>query len=157
MPMYVLHGFRWPRTAIREFIILNNIDDAAPDYLMATTTPEALKEAFIKKFPHIMAQVPNVQFVEQHDPEKPATQTFAFVADVVFESDQSIDIDVARQHGPKPAEWDAFMDLKGALNELARMFYPDLPDFTIGWWVHRSILSCIFARRWDQRVLRNIR
>lgn len=34
MPVYVVHGFRWPRGKIRIHVILNNIDDAAPEWLV---------------------------------------------------------------------------------------------------------------------------
>lgn len=142
MSMYVLHGFRWPRRAIREWVIVNNVDDAAPDYLMSATTPDALKASMIKMFPDIMARVPNLQFIEQHDPEAPAIQTFAFVADVVVQSNQHIDIDMARKCGPKPAAWDAFMDLKAGLYEFAKNFQPNLPEFTIGWYVHYTLPCC---------------
>ena len=41
MPIFVLHGFRWARTPIRHHVILNNVDDAAPDYIMQPTTLDA--------------------------------------------------------------------------------------------------------------------
>ena len=34
----VLHGFHWVRTSIRYHVILNNVGDAAPDYVMQSTT-----------------------------------------------------------------------------------------------------------------------
>ena len=34
MPVFVLCGFRWARTLIHHHVILNNVDDATPDYIM---------------------------------------------------------------------------------------------------------------------------
>jgi hypothetical protein len=36
MPTYLIHGFRWPRNQIRIHVILQNIDDAAPEWLIGT-------------------------------------------------------------------------------------------------------------------------
>ena len=38
-------------------VILNNVDDAVPDYIMQSTTPNALKASFTKKWPDIMAHL----------------------------------------------------------------------------------------------------
>lgn len=135
MPVYVLHGFRWPRTPIRQFIIVNDINDAASDYIMQSTTPNALHAAMTKLWPDIMNRLPNLQFIEQHDPENPATHPFAFVADVVVKSNAHVDIDKTREQGPKPAAWEAFMDLKEALHKFAMNFDPSLAEFPVGWCV----------------------
>ena len=42
--------------------------DAAPDYSMQSTTPDALRASFTEKLPDIMTHLPNLQFVEMHDP-----------------------------------------------------------------------------------------
>lgn len=139
MPIYVLHGFRWPRTPIRQFIIVNDINEAASDYIMQNTTPNALQVTMKKLYPDIMARLQNLQFIEQHDPENPATQEFGFVADVVVESNAYVDIDKIREQGPKPAAWEAFMDLKEELHGFALKFDPTVPDFPVGWYVSPSI------------------
>jgi len=46
MPTYLLHGFRWQRQAIRIHVAFYNIDDAAPDWLMAPATSLAMHASF---------------------------------------------------------------------------------------------------------------
>ncbi|THV47402.1 hypothetical protein BGAL_0313g00140 [Botrytis galanthina] len=50
MPTYLLHGFRWKRENIRIYVILNDIEDAAPEWLMAPLTSNALLNSFYKQF-----------------------------------------------------------------------------------------------------------
>ncbi|KAG0649121.1 hypothetical protein D0Z07_4451 [Hyphodiscus hymeniophilus] len=38
MPTYLLHGFRWHRQSIRIHVILNDLDDATPEWLLAPAT-----------------------------------------------------------------------------------------------------------------------
>ena len=133
MPIFLVHGFKWPRvgpshSTIRPWIILNNVDDAAPDYLMQETTPAALKASFQRKFPEIMQHLPELHFVEQYDPDNPTIfQPFAFVADKVITGDLSINVREAQcQLVISPAEWEAFADLKDNLAG---------EDAEIGWYV----------------------
>lgn len=42
MPTYLCHGFRWHRRAIRIFVILQNLDDAAPDWIIGRATSSAI-------------------------------------------------------------------------------------------------------------------
>ena len=44
MPTYLVHAFRWPRQMVRIHIILQNLDDCSPDWLMAPPTSAALFE-----------------------------------------------------------------------------------------------------------------
>lgn len=48
MPTYLIHGFRWQRQAIRIHVAFYNLDDAAPDWLMAPTSALAMHESFYK-------------------------------------------------------------------------------------------------------------
>ncbi|UNI21961.1 hypothetical protein JDV02_007899 [Purpureocillium takamizusanense] len=50
MPTYLCHGFRWHRREIRIFVILNNIDDAAPDWIVGRTSSASLLSQFAKNF-----------------------------------------------------------------------------------------------------------
>lgn len=137
MPIYVLHGFQWPRKPIREFIIVNNVDDGASDYIMGPTTPDAFRATLTKLWPAIMARLPYIQFIEQHDPDYSATQPYAFVADVVVEANGSIDIDKTREvHGPSATAWEAFYELRDKLYEFAKQFNPGMEEFQIRWYVH---------------------
>ncbi|MCJ1275330.1 hypothetical protein MMC21_003132 [Puttea exsequens] len=134
MPIYLLHGFRWPRTPIREFTIVNNVEEAASDYIMSRGTPEAFRDAFAKNWPEVMAGIPNISFIEQYDPQEPKPEAYAYVADVVIERHQDIDVDKARENGPPAAAWEAFADLRDKLLLFARQFNATTPDFNIGWY-----------------------
>lgn len=50
MPTYLCHGFRWHRRDIRIFVILNNMDDAAPDWIIGRTTSSLLLSRFAESF-----------------------------------------------------------------------------------------------------------
>lgn len=90
MPVYILHGFRWPRagfTGIRVHIILQNIDDAAPEYIQGRQTERAILKNFREAFPDILEHLPNLRLIEQYDPddvsEAAVSQPYAYVADKV--------------------------------------------------------------------------
>lgn len=120
MALFVLHGFKWKRTPIRHHIILKDVEDAAPDYLMHDATPAALRESFTKLWPHLMKHLPDLDFIEQNDPldETPlaAFQPYAFVASKVVKGDLNINLREAQaQLGLSPAAWDAFYALRDEL------------------------------------------
>ena len=129
MPVYLVHGFRWPRASIRYHIILNNIDDAAPEYIVIPKTSEALLESFQEKWPEIMKPLPKLRFIEQYDPadtsNSATSQPFAFVADKVESCGLSLDVCEAMNEGVSKGGWDALMDLKDQL----------APTEKLGWWV----------------------
>ncbi|KAJ6444319.1 AorFlbE-like protein [Purpureocillium lavendulum] len=50
MPTYLCHGFRWHRREIRIFVILNDIDDAAPDWIVGRTSSASLLAQFANNF-----------------------------------------------------------------------------------------------------------
>ncbi|POS88004.1 hypothetical protein EPUL_004520 [Erysiphe pulchra] len=50
MPVFLLHGFRWTRINIRILVILNDIEDAASEWIMAPATSKALLDNFYKKY-----------------------------------------------------------------------------------------------------------
>ncbi|KKY22852.1 putative developmental regulator [Phaeomoniella chlamydospora] len=93
MPVYILHGFRWPRdglTGIRVHIIVHNVEDAAAEYVQSPGSQRSLLESFQKAHPDIMASLPKdgITFVEQYDPDdvmstNAVSQPFAYVADKV--------------------------------------------------------------------------
>ena len=93
MPLYLLHGFRWPRHLIRIFIILNNLEDASADYIQTPTTISALRTAIFTLHPQLQNECPGLTFIEQHDPEdlRTGAQPYAFVADNVREAPLSMD------------------------------------------------------------------
>lgn len=129
MPVYVLHGFRWPRPAIRIHIILNNLDDAAAEYLVLPKTSAALKQNLHHLYPDVVSALPNLRFVEQYDPadtsDKALSQPFAFVADKVEICPLSADVDEIIGRGVAADGCIAMIELRDQL----------APGEKIGWWV----------------------
>ncbi|KAM4064607.1 AorFlbE-like protein [Hirsutella rhossiliensis] len=46
MPTYLCHGFRWHRRGIRIFVIINNLEDAAPDWIVGRTSASLILDQF---------------------------------------------------------------------------------------------------------------
>lgn len=58
MPTYLVHGFRWHRRNIRIHIILNDLDDAASEWVMAPPTSNALLNSFYTQFDFLPPSCP---------------------------------------------------------------------------------------------------
>src|ERR1700760_2309120 len=119
MPTYLIHGFRWPRPLIRIHIILQNIDDAAAEWLMAPATTNSLVENFRKLHGETMAHLPDLRFIEQYDPSDESadakSQPYAYVADVVHEVRLGVEVDDIRGKGVSNETWGAIVDLRDAI------------------------------------------
>ncbi|KAI1379497.1 hypothetical protein F4677DRAFT_334270 [Hypoxylon crocopeplum] len=50
MPTYLCHGFRWHRRSIRYFVVIQNVDDAAPEWIVARPSSVALLDQFYELF-----------------------------------------------------------------------------------------------------------
>lgn len=50
MPTYLVHGFRWHRPSIRIHIILYDLEDAAPEWIIAPATAATIVSSFYKAF-----------------------------------------------------------------------------------------------------------
>ncbi|KAG5934388.1 hypothetical protein E4U53_000701 [Claviceps sorghi] len=50
MPTYLCHGFRWYRRSIRPFIILNDLDECAPDWIIEPVTAAVLLSQLAESF-----------------------------------------------------------------------------------------------------------
>ena len=77
MPVYMVYGFPWPRTGftgIRVYIALNNIEDAAAEYIQQPLTSQLLRESLKRTEGDIMDRLPDLQFIEQYDPEDMTTE-----------------------------------------------------------------------------------
>jgi hypothetical protein len=99
MPVYLLHGFRWPRggfTGIRVHIIIHNLDDCSAEYIQTPQSQAELLKSFRNAYPELMKELEphtlgngkGIQFLEQYDPddelgETAASQPYAFVGDKV--------------------------------------------------------------------------
>lgn len=98
MPTWLVHGFRWPRSQIRIHIILQNLDDAAPEWLMAPATTACMMKNFTEQWPDQMAQLPDLRFIEQYDPDDLTVkdQPYAYVCDIVHEIKLGVDVEDIR-------------------------------------------------------------
>ncbi|KAJ5774816.1 hypothetical protein N7457_009712 [Penicillium paradoxum] len=78
MPVYMLHGFRWPRagfTGIRVYIVLHNLEEAAAEYIQQPLTTELLVESFNKTQADLVPRLPELSFIEQYDPADESSGT----------------------------------------------------------------------------------
>jgi hypothetical protein len=127
MPTWLVYGFRWPRAQVRIHIILQNLDDAAPEWLMAPATSTCLIEDFTRQWPETVARLPNLRFIEQYDPEDLTTkdQPYAYVCDQVREIRLGLDIDEVREEGAKGEQSDAIAELRDKI----------APGEKLGWFV----------------------
>lgn len=138
MPVYLLHGFRWPRPLIRIHIILQNLDDAAAEWLVAPQTTLTMLKNFNELYPDSMEHLNNLRFVEQYDPDDTTpgagSQPYAYVADVCEEVKLGVDIDEVRGKGVPNDQWAAMMELRDKL----------APEEKVAWYV----VVCGDEERW---------
>ncbi|KAK8105738.1 uncharacterized protein PG998_003789 [Apiospora kogelbergensis] len=50
MPTYLCHGFRWHRKSIRYFVVIQDLDDAAPEWIVASQSAVAFLHRFYDLF-----------------------------------------------------------------------------------------------------------
>jgi hypothetical protein len=138
MPTYLVHGFRWPRPLIRIHIILQNLDDAAAEWLMAPPTTSALLTNFTSLYPDLMPSLRSLRFIEQYDPMDESveskSQPYAYVADFVQEVKLGVDIDEVRGKGVGNDTWSSMAELRDKL----------APGEKIAWFV----VVCGDVERW---------
>jgi hypothetical protein len=58
MPTYLLHGFRWLRANIRIHIILNDLEDAAAEWIVAPATSITLLNSFYSLYDFLPPSIP---------------------------------------------------------------------------------------------------
>ena len=138
MPVYLLHGFRWPRPLVRIHIILQNLDDAAAEWLVAPGTTLALLNNFHELYPESMEHLNQLRLIEQYDPNDTSpgagSQPYAYVADVCEEIKLGVDVDDVRGKGVKNDQWAAMMELRDKL----------APEEKVAWYV----VVCGDEERW---------
>lgn len=97
MPVYLVHGFRWPRagyTGIRVHAIAHNLEDCSVEYIQNEASKIDILQSFRKLYPQIMQHLEDdhtgrtLHFIEQYDPgdeltDSAVSQAHAFVADRV--------------------------------------------------------------------------
>lgn len=126
MPTWLVHGFRWPRPQVRIHTILQNLDDVAPEWLMAPATHACLAANFRQQWPDIIARLPALRFIEQYDPDDLSVkdQPYAYVCDQVHDIHLGEDIDELRARAT-PDEHAALAELRDHLT----------PDAKLAWFV----------------------
>ncbi|OIW31937.1 hypothetical protein CONLIGDRAFT_573034 [Coniochaeta ligniaria NRRL 30616] len=50
MPAYLCHGFRWQRRSVRVFVIVQNLDDASPEWIIPARSSQCILESFYNLF-----------------------------------------------------------------------------------------------------------
>lgn len=53
MPTYLCHGFRWQRRSIRVHVVLQDLDDAAPEWIIKERSARNFIESFYKLYPFL--------------------------------------------------------------------------------------------------------
>ncbi|KAL9634375.1 MAG: hypothetical protein Q9164_004126 [Protoblastenia rupestris] len=116
MPIYLIHGFRWSRKAIRIHVILHNVEDAAPDYTMSSSSNRAMIASLRRLHPKLLVDLPDLQMVEEYDPSNESAfssvQEYAYLADKVVKHSTGIDVKEVQDSGIPAAQWGAMADLR---------------------------------------------
>ncbi|KAH8172809.1 hypothetical protein LIA77_07064 [Sarocladium implicatum] len=114
MPTYLCHGFKWERQALRGWIIIHDVEDAQPDWIIAPASKDGILATFAREHPfvpfgpawtreeeapededeaegwyepvHLLEEYSAT--VETREPARP----FAYVADHVVRVDHGVDI-----------------------------------------------------------------
>jgi len=127
---------------IRIHIILQNLEEAAPEWLMAPATTKALLQNLTELYPTVMPSLPGLTFIEQYDPTderaESKSQPYAFVADRVHEIKLGADVNEITGRGIKPDAWDAMVELRDKL----------APGEKLSWFV----VVCGDVERWAPPV-----
>ncbi|KAJ3473408.1 hypothetical protein NLG97_g10321 [Lecanicillium saksenae] len=74
MPTYLCHGFRWHRRDLRIFVILNDLEDAAPDWIVGETTATLILDQFTKNF-DFLPKISDEEAEAASDPKHTARST----------------------------------------------------------------------------------
>lgn len=105
MPVYLVHGFRWPRegfTGIRVHAVVHNLDNCSVEYIQNQHSRAEILASFRKAWPEIMNELDGpgaaagsnnslnskLEFIEQYNPDDldgpyAVSQPYAYVADKV--------------------------------------------------------------------------
>src|SRR5205814_178198 len=110
MPTYLVHGFRWQRQSIRIHIILYDLEDAAPDWIVSPATTTTILNSFYTLYDFLPPSrkssaassngntwsepEPVIKLIEQFDEtdEKTTSQPYAYVADQIIKIPLSVDV-----------------------------------------------------------------
>jgi hypothetical protein len=142
MPVYLVHGFRWPRagfTGIRVYIVLHNLEDATAEYVQQPVTSRLLTECFKKTDPDIVSRLPDLRFIEQYDPEDTESETavsqpYAYVAAKVITLSEPGTKAPGLSWNPEDLEKESPLD-PSAMEALTKLRDKYAAGERIGWWI----------------------
>ncbi|KAL6242407.1 hypothetical protein RBB50_010546 [Rhinocladiella similis] len=95
MPVYLVHGFRWPRegfSGIRVHAIVHNLDNTSVEYIQNANSRADILDSFHRLFPDIMKELEgpgrSLEFIEQYNPDdvdgpNSVSQPYAYIGDKV--------------------------------------------------------------------------
>ncbi|KAG0158642.1 hypothetical protein PDIDSM_6158 [Penicillium digitatum] len=141
MPVYMLHGFRWPPagfTGIRVYIVLHNLEEAAAEYIQQPLTTELLKTSFRKTQADLVTRLPELSFIEQYDPADETSgtvsQDYAYISTRVLEISEDESGDCGGENIEDYVEQGSGLthDQTAALEELRDRL---APGEKIGWYL----------------------
>ncbi|KAM7206890.1 hypothetical protein V8F20_002596 [Naviculisporaceae sp. PSN 640] len=58
MPTYLCHGFRWQRRSIRVYVVVQNLDDASPEWIIPAKSSQCILESFYNLFEFLPYRAP---------------------------------------------------------------------------------------------------
>ncbi|RHZ56644.1 hypothetical protein CDV55_103033 [Aspergillus turcosus] len=142
MPVYMVHGFRWPRagfTGIRVYIVLHNLEDATAEYVQQPATSRLLTECFKKTDPDLVSRLPDLRFIEQYDPEDTDSETavsqpYAYVAAKVITLSEPGTKAPGLSWNPEDLAKDSPLE-PSALEALTKLRDKYAAGERIGWWI----------------------
>ncbi|KAF4998864.1 hypothetical protein FDECE_11677 [Fusarium decemcellulare] len=74
MPTYLCHGFRWNRRAIRIYVILNDLEDAASNWIIAPATSSSILNQFYDSYDFLPSPAPSTPTSVSKNPTQPEGQ-----------------------------------------------------------------------------------
>ena len=96
---------------------------------MSTSSNHAMITSLRRLYPHLLADLPDLQMVEEYDPSDETdagnVQEYAYLADKVVKHSTGIDIKEVQDQGIPTQTWGAMADLR---EEIAK-------GEKLGWWV----------------------
>ncbi|KAI5301761.1 hypothetical protein KEM56_001381 [Ascosphaera pollenicola] len=143
--VYVVYGFRWNRGpsakafGIRAYVTYHDILDAASEYLQEPLTNRCVLESFEKVDPDILKILPDLQLIEQYDPDdtSPAavSQPYAYVAAKTMMMG-----DRGKKGGGLSLSLEEIMEKGPGLTQRAREAFDKLretlaPESKMGWFI----------------------
>ncbi|KAL2691944.1 hypothetical protein Neosp_002337 [[Neocosmospora] mangrovei] len=95
MPTYLCHGFRWHRRAIRIYVILNDLEDAASNWILGPATSSSILDQFYTSYDFL--------------PEVAQPQQEASVSIKAKKDDEHLDDDLSLPPSRVPPEHDGVL------------------------------------------------